>query len=430
MPRLLFLFPPSSYRGDAFLTSAAGLGVDVVVGSERGSLWEHRGDVCFLPLELMNTEKTKQVVLDYNHAFPLDAVMGVDEVTVELAGLISSKLKLLHNSHSAGALTRNKFLLRERLKAHRISIPEYSLFHVDDDPSLLAQQVQFPCIVKPTVLASSCGVIRANTPTEFIDAFRRIGTLLNTLNLQEMGAQSQQILVEAYIPGKEVALEGLMSRGKLRVLALFDKPNPLEGPFFEETIYVTPSRLPQGVQDHVVDCATQAIVALGIHEGPVHGEFRVNEEGVWVIEVAGRSIGGRCSQTLRFTSQMSLEEIIIRHALQMDIPSLEREQKAAGVMILPIPYGGIFQDLRGQAEALAVPGIEEITVVAKPGDFLVPLPEGTRYLGFMFARGDSPEFVEAALNHAHRYLDLVVRANSGSEKHQQNAPNLPQSIRF
>jgi hypothetical protein len=191
---------------------------------------------------------------------------------------------------------------------------------------------------------------------------------------------------------------------------MFDKPDPLNGPFFEETIYVTPSRLPSDVQQDIIACADRTAQALGLREGPVHGEFRVNEHGVWVIELAARAIGGRCSRTLDFPSGMSLEELILRHALRMPLPPLTRQEQAAGVMMLPIPYGGRLREVRGQAEARAVPGVEELTITAEPGDELVPLPEGTRYLGFLLARGTTPEVVERSLRDAHRRLTVVISA--------------------
>jgi len=262
--------------------------------------------------------------------------------------------------------------------------------------------------VKPISLSASCGVIRANDRDEFVAAFHRVAALLEKLGEETLGAGAGKILVEDFVPGREVALEGLLTDGELRVLALFDKPDPLDGPFFEETIYVTPSRLPAAVQREIASCAARAARALGLREGPVHGELRMSDRGVWVIEVAARSIGGRCSRTLRFAAGMSLEEVILRHALRMDIPSLDREGKAAGVMMLPIPRAGVLEEVRGQEKALAVPGIEGLEITAQPGDELVPLPEGTRYLGFLIARGDKPEAVEAALRDAHRRLEFVI----------------------
>ncbi len=225
-------------------------------------------------------------------------------------------------------------------------------------------------------------------------------------------------------------MEGLLTRGALQPLAMFDKPDPLDGPFFEETIYITPSRLSSDLQQQVIACARRTTQALGLQEGPVHGEFRVNKNGVWVIELAARAIGGRCSRTLDFASGMSLEELILRHALRMPLPLLTRQQEAAGVMMLPIPYGGILHEVRGQAEAMAVPGVVELTITAEAGDTLVPLPEGTRYLGFLLARGKTPENVERSLRDAHRQLTVVVNALSPAATDAAGLPSKSRAMRF
>jgi biotin carboxylase len=266
----------------------------------------------------------------------------------------------------------------------------------------------YPCVVKPLMLSASRGVIRADDEGQFVGAVRRLEAILRTPDAAALGDIARQVLVEAFIPGREVALEGLLVRGELHVLALFDKPDPLDGPFFEETIYVTPSRLPAPVQAEIASCTARAARALGLQDGPVHAELRVNRRGPSVIEVAARSIGGLCSRTLRFGTGLSLEELILRHALGMGIPSLERERQAAGVMMIPIPRAGVLKEVRGQAEARSVPGIEEIAITAHAGEDLVPLPEGARYLGFIFARAESPERVEAALREAHRRLEFIV----------------------
>jgi biotin carboxylase len=300
--------------------------------------------------------------------------------------------------------------MRELLSGQGIPVPRHKVFPLDGDPREFAKQVVYPCVVKPLILSASCGVIRANDEEEFSGAFRRVGALLTNLGLVERDEQARWILVEDFVPGIEVALEGLLTQGALQSLAMFDKPDPLNGPFFEETIYITPSRLSSDLQQKVVACAARTAQALGLREGPVHGEFRVNENGVWVIELAARSIGGRCSKTLDFASGTSLEELILRHALRMPLPPLTGQEQAAGVMMLPIPYGGMLHDVRGQAEARAVPGVEELTITAEPGDELVPLPEGTRYLGFLLARGTTPEEVERSLRDAHRRLTVVISA--------------------
>jgi biotin carboxylase len=289
-----------------------------------------------------------------------------------------------------------------------VPTPAYTRFTVTDDPAAAAGRVAYPCVLKPTVLAASRGVIRADTPAEFVAAFGRIRAILATPEVAALGEGAAEILVEGFVPGPEVALEGLLQSGALRVLALFDKPDPLDGPFFEETIYVTPSRLPAAVQAAIAETSARAAAALGLREGPIHAELRVNEAGVWLIELAARSIGGLCSRTLRFGTGMSLEEIILRHALGLDIATLERERPAAGVMMIPIPRPGVLGEVRGQEAAEAVPGIEAVAITAHRGQELVPLPEGSRYLGFIFARGDRPEQVEAALREAHRRLEFEI----------------------
>ncbi len=408
MPRLLLLLPATTYRAEAFLEAARKLKLDVVVGSKRAAMLDDLGDAVFIPLNLHDLDEAVRSAVEFARTAPIDVVVGVDDHTTVVATAISAALGLPHNPVSAVAAARNKHRMRELLSGQGVPVPRFVLFSVDDDPLIIAEKVAFPCVVKPISLSASCGVIRANNRDEFVAAFRRVAALLEKLGTETVGEGAGKILMEDFMPGREVALEGLLTDGKLQVLALFDKPDPLEGPFFEETIYVTPSRLPAAVQREIASCATRAARALGLREGPVHGELRVNDRGVWVIEIAARSIGGRCSRTLRFAAGQSLEEVILRHNLRMDIPSLAREGRAAGVMMVPIPRAGMLEEVRGHEEALAVPGIEDLEITAQSGEELVPLPEGTRYLGFLIARGKTPEAVEAALRDAHRKLEFII----------------------
>jgi formate-dependent phosphoribosylglycinamide formyltransferase (GAR transformylase) len=220
--------------------------------------------------------------------------------------------------------------------------------------------------------------------------------------------ETTDILIEDFIPGKEVAVEGLLTGGALHLLALFDKPDPLDGPFFEETIYVTPSRLPVAVQEAIAACVAQAAAAIGLRDGPVHAELRVNDDGPWMLEIAGRSIGGLCSTILEFGAGMCLEELILRHALGFEIPSFDRVGPAAGVMMIPIPRGGILRAVHGLEEAEAVPHIEGVQITAKVRGAIVPLPEGSSYLGFIFARADDPATADAALREAHSRLRFDI----------------------
>src|SRR2546425_3092341 len=408
MPRLLLLLPATTYRAEAFLEAARKLKLEVTVGSKRANRLANQHAVDFLPLNFNGLEATTHAAVEFARTTPIDVVVGVDDHTTVVATAISAALGLPHNPVSAVAAARNKHRMRELLSGQGVPVPRFALFSVDDDPAAIAEKIAFPCVVKPISLSASCGVIRANDRDEFVAAFHRVAALLEKLGEETLGEGTGKILVEDFVPGREVALEGLLTNGELRVLALFDKPDALDGPFFEETIYVTPSRLPAAVQREVTSCAARAARALGLGEGPVHGELRVSDRGVWVIEIAARSIGGRCSRALRFAAGLSLEEMILRHALRMDIPSLDREGRAVGVMMLPIPRAGMLEEVRGREEALAVPGIEDLEITAQLGDELVPLPEGTRYLGFLIARGETPEAVEATLRDAHRRLEFVI----------------------
>jgi biotin carboxylase len=334
----------------------------------------------------------------------LRAVVPVDDLTTVAAAAIAERIGLRANTVAAAGAARNKHVQRQRLRAAGVPVPQFHPVSLGADPVLEARRARYPCVLKPLMLSASRGVIRANDEGEFVAAVHRIAEILKHEPNAVTGLVAQSLLCEEFVPGVEVALEGLLVGGALQTLAIFDKPDPLDGPFFEETIYVTPSRLPTAVQDQISAVTARGAAALGLTEGPIHAELRVNDGGPWVLEIAARSIGGLCSRALRFGTGMSLEEIILRHALGRTINSLDRERRAAGVMMIPIPRAGRLQSVSGIGDAERVPGIEGVTISAHTGQNLIPLPEGSQYLGFIFARGDAPEAVEHALRAAHAHL--------------------------
>jgi biotin carboxylase len=293
-------------------------------------------------------------------------------------------------------------------------VPDFFAFALTDSLDSVLPRVKFPCVVKPISLSASTGVIRTNNPEEFRSAVVRIHALLQSPEIQVLREPALgQLLVESYIPGREVALEGLLTAGHLRVLAIFDKPDPLEGPYFEESIYVTPSRHSESEQRAIISCAERAVRALGLRHGPVHAEFRINDHGPWILELAPRPIGGLCSRALRFVNaglgeSISFEELLLRHALGRPTENLSREAAASGVMMIPVPRSGIFERVEGLDSARAVPGVEEILITARPHDYVAAWPEGSSYLGFIFARGREPAVAEAALRAAHSQLRFVL----------------------
>lgn len=416
MHRLLLLMTTTTYRAGQFLEAARKLGVPVVVGSDREQALAAANPAGHLTLDFLAPEKAADAIVAFAKEHPVRAVVAADDDGVILAAMAAAALGLPHNDVEAVSAARNKHRMREVLAAAGIPSPRSTLVSIDEDPHDVARRMSFPCVIKPLFLSASRGVIRADDPAQFVAAFERLSAILRRPEVAAQGgALARQILVETFIPGVEVALEGLLVEGGLRVLALFDKPDPLEGPFFEETIYVTPSRLPASLQRAVASCTKDAVAALGLKHGPVHAELRLNDEGPWILEIAPRSIGGLCSRALRFGEGISLEELLLRDAMGIGIASLEREKQAAGVMMIPIPRAGMLREVQGQDEARRVPGIEEIRITIPIGQEAVPLPEGTRYLGFIFARDETPDRVEAALREAHRRLIFDIAPTSPAE---------------
>jgi biotin carboxylase len=409
--RILLLLPTKTYRAEAFLSAASQLSVTVAIGSDQPQTLSELSPRKSLVIDFSKPEKATKTIVTFAQAHPIDAIVGVDDDTTVLVSMAAQALSLPHNSVESACTTRSKYQMRKVLAAAGIPSPRFELVSINADPAKIAKHAKFPCVLKPLSLSASRGVIRANDPKEFAKAFRRIVSILDSSDVKtRKDARTQQILVEDFIPGVEVALEGILIQGRLKVLAIFDKPDPLDGPFFEETLYVTPSRLPVDVQEDIISCTTRTADALGLREGPVHAELRVNDNGAWIIEIAARSIGGLCARTLRFGTGISLEELIIRHAIGMEVESLQREQQPAGVMMIPIPHAGILREVRGKADAERVSGIEEVTISIATGQKVLPLPEGARYLGFIFARGNTPESVEDSLREAYRRLEFVITA--------------------
>jgi biotin carboxylase len=410
MPRVLLLLPTRSYRTPDFLEAAGRLGVEVTVASEEASAVEALNPEGLLTLDFRDPAGSARRVAAFAAKHPIGAVVGVDEETAVVAAVLARDLGLPSNPVHAVFAASHKPTMRGLLAEAAVASPASRVFdrrRVSAEAA--SMQVRFPCVLKPTFLAASRGVIRADSREEFVRAWDRIEKILDEPEVKEKGGEAaNEILVEEYVEGREVALEGLLREGELKVLALFDKPDLLEGPYFEETIYVTPSRLPEQMQERVAQVASHGALALGLRDGPVHAELRINDSGPCLIEIAARSIGGLCSRTLTFGTGMSLEEVILRHALRMDMPEPEREKRAAGVLMIPIPRGGILEEVRGLDEARAVAGIEDVTISIHAGQRVVPLPEGSRYLGFVFSRADSPERAEAALREAHSRLIFEI----------------------
>jgi formate-dependent phosphoribosylglycinamide formyltransferase (GAR transformylase) len=353
-------------------------------------------------------------------ANPVNAVLALGDRPTVMAAYLSRLLGLPGHPPEAATAARDKRVLREKLQAAGLPTPSFITVPAATDAMSLLDRISFPVVVKPTVLSASRGVIRADDPVSFATAFDRVRRLLASGEVRELrDPEADVVQIEEYIDGPEYALEGLLENGRLRTLAVFDKPDPLDGPFFEETIYVTPSRLTQSARRQLETAVATAATALGLHHGPIHAECRVSPRGVFVLEVAARPIGGLCAKALRFEpsddklrsraqATISFEELLLRHVLGESSSSWTRESRASAVMMIPIPRSGIYRRVEGLETASHVPHVEEIHITAKADQQLLALPEGSSYLGFIFARAEAPAFAERAVREAHARLKFTI----------------------
>ena len=368
-----------------------------------------------LPIHFHQPKASAAKIREFASKHAIDGVVAIGDAPTMTAAVTARELGLRFHPPESVEACRNKFTARERYKGAGMRVPWYARYKAHQDEHQIAATVPYPCVLKPLGLSASRGVIRANEPAEFVEAFARIRRLLGDKDVKILREEATGwIQVESFIPGREFAIEGLVNSGQLRVLAIFDKPDPLDGPFFEETIYVTPSRASEKEQSELIHCAGQAVSAIGLTDGPVHIELRLNAEGAWMLDIAARPIGGLCAGALRFqaadSSTVSLEELILRHAAAEDVSAYERERCASGVMMIPIPQEGFFEGVDGVEDAQRVNGIENIEITAKYRQKLVPLPEGASYLGFIFARAEATEQVDRALRQAHSRLRFHISA--------------------
>jgi biotin carboxylase len=394
VPQHLLLFASKAgYQIRVFAAAARRIGIDVTLATDRCGRLDDPWNDAAIAVQFDNVEASLDILRDLR----VDGVAAVGDRPAVLAAAAAEMFGVPFHPLAAARACHDKHLARQLFQAAGMRVPEFWRARLTDDASALARRTVYPCVLKPLGQSGSRGVIRANTPEEFVAAFRRIG---------KIGERDLQ--VEAYIPGREFAIEGLVTAGRLQPLAIFDKPDPLEGPFFEETLYVTPSRESAAVQQALLDATGQAVAALGLHHGPIHAELRYNNEGAHMLEVHARPIGGLCARALRFTGGVPLEELILSHALGGDVSTARLDSAAVGVMMIPVPGPGLYRSVEGIGRARAVPGIEDVVITATEGQLLVPLPEGSSYLGFIFARADTPEAVERALRQSHAELSFQI----------------------
>jgi biotin carboxylase len=411
-PSVVLIAPYSSYRLVPYLQAIEALDLlAIVVSQSRQMPISNR--ITGLHVDFAEAEQAFEKILAIAESCTVVAVIGSDDSTVALSARVAEALGLVHNDPDAVRYSRRKDLARDCLQKAGLRVPRFQCLSIRDALGNPDHSVGYPCVVKPVSLSGSRGVIRANTPEEFRLACARIQPILQAESLPD--EEADRILIEQYIPGREYAFEGILQNGKMTRLILFDKPDPLEGPFFEETYYIMPSRLPEEQQQQVSDTVGLACAAYGLREGPVHAEVRLHEGQVWILEIAARTIGGQCARLLRFGTGRNLEELVVMYASGYHV-ELSEQDSAGGVLMIPIPRHGILRRVEGVMAALKIPYIEDLEISMREGYELVPLPEGDSYLGFIFARAPTADLAEQALREAHACLRIITTPILGMQQ--------------
>ena len=405
-PCVLILAPHGSYRTFDFIQAAEKLGIKTLIASEGKhsiiSAYAQGIHLDFTAESDIVFEELKQALKD----FDIMGVIATDDYTTGLAAKIARQLGLPHNNPDAVQLTQRKDLARECLQRHGVTKPAHRRLDLNEDIKKQLDDLVFPVVIKPVGLSASRGVIRANDHTELQQAIERVQRLLLSINDLDEDVK-RYLLIEEFIAGDEVAVEAILSHGELSILTIFDKPEPLNGPYFEESYYITPTGLNQSLQQKVQSELQAACQAYGLSEGPVHAECRIRDNKVFIIEIAARTIGGLCGRLLSFGTGFSLEELVLKQAMGQSIV-LEKTDQAAGVLMIPIPKAGVLKRVEGLLEAQRVPFVDEVNVQIREGHELIPLPEGSSYLGFIFAYAPSTQQAEQALRDAHAKLKFVI----------------------
>jgi ATP-grasp domain/L-amino acid ligase C-terminal domain 2 len=422
--RLLLFTNKLGYQTRSFEEAAEKHATEIIYVTDRCHQLEDPWGDQAIAVHFESAQSAAASVVAALNGKSVDGVLALGDSPSVAAAYTARELGISYNHPASVEACRSKLRMREVFLETGLNTPWFRVMNLDllPEPALLG--ISYPCVLKPLSLSASRGVIRANNRDEFVTATQRIRTLLESPEIRATReAHLDQILVEGYIPGREVAVEGLLTDGVLKVLAIFDKPDPLEGPYFEETIYLTPSSLTESQQLAIQKCAQDSARAIGLTRGPVHAEFRIHGNGeagaeVWPLEIAARPIGGLCARALRFVenenknahepASIGLEELLLLHSLDLPVSPWTRERTASGVMMIPVPSGGILESVQGEAVSRETPGITELLITARLHDYIEAWPEGASYLGFLFAAAETPREVEQALREAHAKLHFTM----------------------
>jgi len=401
---VVLIAPSGSYRIAPYLNAALSLGIRlIVVSNSKHSLIPEvaRG----ITVDFSDISQARSIILSAIEQSNIVCVLATDDSCVDLSNQIARHLNLPHNPTTATELTHRKDIARQVLKRAGCNTPAFQIIPINNAADINLQ-IEFPVVLKPLSLSGSRGVIRANDHTEFVKAAQRIDSILD--HSEQTGFVRQHLLVEAYLDGPEFAVEGFMIDGTFHLLTIFDKPEPMAGPYFEETYYLTPSQLEHKCQQNLINEVASCCKAYGLEHGPIHAEARITSSGAVLLELAARTIGGQCGQLIEFSLQQKLEQLVIL-GMCGRLPEISDKADAAGVLMIPITDSGLLKRVEGLTDAMQVNFIKDIEIHIREGYELVPLPEGSSYLGFIFAQAPNYEETFRALKSAYEKLRFVTQ---------------------
>ena len=388
MKKLLLVIPENSYKSNDFVTSAEKLDLDFLVITDSQQVSGQFSDTVIIHSfdeELENDVKEK--LQDVTHILP------VDHSALKFSAYLVDLLKAKGNNTKSINTAMNKFESRKIFNSiSEIKIQNAIVKKIEDIEIFINENGT--SVLKPIYGTASKSVIK-------VESFQENKAEVEKL-MQD--CSDQDLIIEEFVDGSEYALEGNLINSELNKIVIFDKPINYKEPYFEESIYIAPTEIPDKTQKEIVNLIGKACKKLGLENGPVHVEFKIHNKEIFIIEINPRMIGGLCSRCLSFgLFKTSLEEIALHAFLNNELKSIDLLSNFVGVLMIPTPISGKFISIN-KNELESIPNVSGVEITVSENSNLLEPPFGDKYLGFVFSQGDSKEKVMESLTLA---LDLA-----------------------
>ena len=392
MKKLLLVIPENSYKSNDFVVAAEKLGIDFLIITDSEQVSSKFSDTVIInkfdaELNKNNLKKLK----DVTHVLP------VDHSALKFSGYLVDLLEVKGNKLESINLSMNKYESRKIFNSLLdIKVNNEIIKNIDDVNTFINKNGT--SVLKPIYGTASKSVLKINNVEKNKEQIEKL--------MQD--CFDQDLVIEEYIDGKEYALEGTIINSELKKIVIFDKPVEYKHPYFEESIYITPSELSSEAEKRVVSIVDKACKKIGLEDGPVHVEFKINENQIFIIEINPRMIGGLCSRCLSFgLFKVSLEEIILHAFMNNELKNIELLNNYVGVLMIPTPKSGKFISINKE-ELEKIPNISNVEITVPEGSDLLEPPYGDKYLGFAFSQGIDKKTVNESLLTAMNLANPII----------------------